>query len=222
MDHRVAERRYGAGVDFATTRASYDTVAADYDELLRDSLATMPLERALLGTFVERVGAGPICDVGCGPGRIAAYLASIGAAVSGIDLSPGMVDVARRQHPHIRFEVGSMTDLDVPDGSLGGVLAWYSTVHMPPELLPRVYAELRRVLAPGGHLVTAFKIGDDSVHLDRAYGHELSLEVHRHPMELVARLIDEAGLIVNTRVTREPEGSEKTPQGYVLAHRPDR
>ena len=207
---------------FRTTQASYDTVAADYAELVADELARKPLDRALLGTFEELVRAadvGPIADLGCGPGRVAAYLDKLGATVFGIDLSPVMIEMARRRHPHLRFETGSMTELDLPDQSLGGVLAWYSTVHMPPDLLPVVFAEFHRVLAPGGHLLMAFKIGNDSVHLDAAYGHPLSLDVYQFPLALVADLLGAAGLVVETQVTREPEGYEKTPQGYVLARR---
>jgi hypothetical protein len=51
-----------------------------------------------------------------------------------------MVRVARRTHPGLRFEVGSLTDLPVPEGGLGGVVAWWSLVHTPPEVLPAVFA----------------------------------------------------------------------------------
>jgi 2-polyprenyl-3-methyl-5-hydroxy-6-metoxy-1,4-benzoquinol methylase len=89
----------------------------------------------MLTTFAEDAQAtalGPVADVRCGAGRITAHLHSLGRDVFGIDLSPGMVEVARRTYPHLRFDVGSMTDLDVTDGSLGGVLAWYSVIDTPP------------------------------------------------------------------------------------------
>ncbi|MFD9566415.1 methyltransferase domain-containing protein [Streptomyces sp. NPDC059994] len=82
-----------------TTRASYDTVAVDYHELLRDSLAGSPLDRAMLGAFADRVRAddiGPVVELGCGPGRVTAHLHALGLDACGIDLSPGMVAVARR------------------------------------------------------------------------------------------------------------------------------
>jgi 2-polyprenyl-3-methyl-5-hydroxy-6-metoxy-1,4-benzoquinol methylase len=49
-------------------------------------------------------------DVGCGTGRITAHLRQLGVDVFGIDLSPGMIEVARRDHPGLRFDLGSMTE----------------------------------------------------------------------------------------------------------------
>jgi ubiquinone/menaquinone biosynthesis C-methylase UbiE len=69
---------------------------------------------------------GPVADVGCGPGRVSARLATRGVEVFAVDLSPGMIDVARRNHPHLRFEVGAMEKLPIQDAALDGVLDWYS------------------------------------------------------------------------------------------------
>ena len=108
-----------------TTRAFYDAVAADYDDHFGDTLAARALDRAVLAGFAELVraaGGGPVADVGCGPGRVTAHLHDLGLSVRGIDLSPQMVALARRTHPGLRFDEGSMTALDVPDGSLGGLV----------------------------------------------------------------------------------------------------
>jgi SAM-dependent methyltransferase len=116
------------------TRAAYDAVAADYAVRFRDELADRPLDRAMLAGFAELVrtaGAGPVADIGCGTGRVTALLSSLGVPAFGVDLSPQMVAVARRSQPDLRFEVGSMLSLDLPDGCLGGVMAWYSTIHIP-------------------------------------------------------------------------------------------
>lgn len=222
-----------------STRTSYDTVAADYEELLRDELATKPLDRAMLAAFAELVripgggadggpgaepgAAGPVADLGCGPGRVTAHLHALGVEVFGVDLSPGMVAVARRTHPGLRFEVGSMTALEQQDDSLGGVVAWYSTVHTPPELLPTVFAECRRVLAPGGHLLLAFKAGDRHLHRERAYGHEVSLDIYWMSPDRIAALLGGAGLVVDARMIREPDASERPRQGrqaFFLARKP--
>ncbi|WP_377267149.1 class I SAM-dependent methyltransferase [Peterkaempfera sp. SMS 1(5)a] len=133
------------------TRASCDAMAAGHADRFRDELGSKPLERALLAGFaglVQDLGVGPIADVGCGTRRVTAYLRGLGAAAFGIDLSPQMVETAQKAHPDLRFEVGSMLALDLPDGTLGGLMSGYSTIHIPQEQLPQVFAEFRRVLAP--------------------------------------------------------------------------
>ena len=201
-------------------RTSYDTVADDYAELLRSALAASPTDRAMLSLFAELVagsGGGEVADLGCGPGRITGHLAALGLDVRGVDLSAGMVAVARREHPQLRFDVGSMTALDLADDSLAGALAWYSLIHLPTDELPAVLAELARVLRPGGHLLVAFQVGDEPVQLREAYGHHVSLVVHRRQPDLVSALLADAGLAVHTRLIRDPEGREKSPQAYLLA-----
>lgn len=202
------------------TRAAYDTVAVDYAELLRDQLAGNPYDRAVLGLFAEEVratGGGLVGDLGCGPGRVAGYLAGLGMDVAGVDLSPGMVEVAQRDHPGIRFEVGSMAALPFSDGELAGALAWYSVIHTPDERQPELYAEFARVVRPGGMLLLAFQVGEDVVHLTRAYGHEIELRTRRQDPARVRRLLADAGFAIVAELVREAQSPEKSPQGYVLA-----
>ena len=211
--------------DVAETRTAYDTVAVSYEELVRPSLAASPMDRAVLGVFAEEVlagGGGPVGDLGCGPGRITAHLGSLGMAAFGVDLSPGMVDVARRTYPHLHFDVGSLSALDLPDGGLAGALAWYSVIHTPPERQPQVFTELARVLRPGAPLLLAFQAGaDEPVHHRQGYGHEISLHMWRLDPGRVERQLAESGLDVHARVLREPEVSahEKSRQAYLLAAR---
>ena len=211
------------------TRSSYDAVAADYADRFRDELVPRPLDRAVLTAFAEFVRAadvGPVADVGCGTGRVTALLAGLGLPVSGIDPSPQMIATARREHPGLRFEVGSMLGLDLPDGALGGVLAWYSTIHVPDGRLPEALAEFRRVLAPGGYVLLGFQAGGEPLHLTEALGHPISLDFHRRQPDQVAALLVEAGLDVCARVLREPDNNpdfpERTRQAFVLARRPQR
>jgi SAM-dependent methyltransferase len=208
------------------TRASYSAVAEGYAERFRDELAAKPLDRAMLGAFAEQVLArgGPVADIGCGTGRVTAYLDGLGLPVSGIDLSPGMIEVARRVHPGLRFEVGSMLALDLPDGALGGVLAWYSVIHVPDERLPEAFAEFARVLAPGGLLLVGFQAGDSTLHLTEALGQPVTLDFRRRRPERVAELLTGAGLEVRARLVREPDDDgdfpEREPQACLLARKP--
>lgn len=117
-----------------------------------------------------------------------------------------------------------MLNLDLPDGELGGITAWYSTIHVPDERPPGAFAEFHRVLAPGGHVLLAFQVGDEPVHRTEALGHALSLVLHRRHPDHVAGLLTRAGLSMRAIILREPEdyrgGAEKTQQVYLLARKP--
>ncbi|MFC8619675.1 class I SAM-dependent DNA methyltransferase [Micromonospora purpureochromogenes] len=214
--------------DFLTaTRTSYDTMAADYTEFIRGELAALPLDRAMLAAFAELVladGGGPVLEVGCGPGRITRHLHDLGLDAAGLDLSPGMIAQARRAYPDLRFTEGSMLELDLADGTLAGLVAWYSVIHLPDDRLPAAFAEFHRVLAPGGHLLLAFQVGDEPTHRTDMWGRPVSLTFHRRRPEEAARLLHAAGLDVHARLCREPQEvdgrRESTPQACLLARRP--
>ena len=129
--------------------------------------------------------------------------------------------MARRSYPGLRFGVGSMTALDLPDGHLGGIVAMYSIIHIPPDQLPRVFAEFHRVLAPGGHLLVAFQAGDERRHVTEAFGRRVCVDAYRLPPGYVAGLLSEAGLDLRAQLLREPhEGYETDQRAYLLARRP--
>lgn len=205
----------------AATRAAYDTVAESYHATLRDHLADSPWDRAMLDVFASLVPSGLVGDLGCGPGRITGYLAGRGLDVFGVDLSPAMVEVARRECPGVRFSVGSMAALDLADGAFAGAVAWYSLIHVPPPELPVVVAELARVVRSGGLLLIAFQVGSERRHLTSAYGHEFGgVNVYRLDPDVVAQILAEAGLSVVARLVREGVGEfESTPQACLLARR---
>jgi SAM-dependent methyltransferase len=202
------------------TRDSYDLLAAEFADVVSTNLDDKPLDRALFAAFAELAGTGPVADVGCGPGRVTVLLHRLGLDAFGIDLSPGMVALARRTYPHLRFEVGSMLALDLADASLGGLLAHYSIIHIPWERRPEVFAEFHRVLAPGGALMLGFQVGDDRGHRSEAFGRPIRLDWYRQRPDEVAELLRVAGFEPWARIVREPDASEKTQQGYVLARKP--
>lgn len=204
------------------TRTAYDGMATPYAEQVGNSLAGRPLDRAMVAAFAELVrdaGGGPVGDLGCGPGLTTGHLHELGLDAFGVDLSPEMIALARRAHPDLRFAEGSMTDLDLADGTLAGILAWYSVIHTPPELLPVVLAEFHRVLAPGGHLLLGFfQTDDDSPRLAEPFDHRVTLAYRLSPSRL-AELLDEAGFVELARVRREPVDGERFRQGHLLVRK---
>lgn len=206
-----------------SVRSTYDAVAESYARLLPDAGFEAPTDRGMIEAFVNHLAEGTaqtVVDAGCGTGRMTRLLASQGVDVSGIDVSAGMIAVARRNSPGLSFEVGELADLPFADGRLGGVFAWYSIIHTPAHDLPRVFAEFFRVLAPGGHALLSFHVGEGARQLSRAYGHDVSLEARLFTPEVIAERLADAGFDVTARLTRPPRSQEKTPQAVLLAHRP--
>ncbi|GKQ39662.1 class I SAM-dependent methyltransferase [Streptomyces sp. A012304] len=210
--------------DFLTaTRTFYDAVADDYADLFTDE--PRPADREALAAYAALVGPGAeVADLGCGPGRVTGFLARLGLTMSGLDLSEAMLTIARRENPGIPFQQGSMLHLEgYADGSLDGVVSWYSSIHTPVEQLPALFAEFHRVLAPGGHLILGFQVGDEPRHHDRPWGrHPVSLDFQRRRPEAMAGLLTAAGFTMLSQQVREPdpERGEQVPQAYLTARTP--
>jgi SAM-dependent methyltransferase len=199
----------------ADTRTSYDTVAESYAGQLRDALTGLPYLRAALALFADLAGKeGPVADVGCGPGYITAHLRELGVDAFGVDLSPAMIEVARRDHPGVRFEVGSMTDLDLPDASVAGLLAFWSLIHVPDGEIPAVLDGFRRVLCPGAPLLIGFHVGDGSRLKTEGYGgHPMRVHVHRRRPGRVADWLRDAGFTIEAELLLDPD---QDPSGAIL------
>jgi uncharacterized protein YceH (UPF0502 family) len=205
-------------------RATYAAVAEVYAETLTGELDHLPFERWLL----ERVAAeadGPVVEVGCGPGHVTAHLAALGADARGLDLTPEMVEQARRRYPQGRYDVGDLRRLMRPESAAGwgAVLAWYSLIHLADSELPGALEALVRPLAPGGLLMLGMQAGDDVRRISGWHGVEgLALDlVHRDP-EAVLELVAAAGLTDVEWFVRGPlSGRGETARRlYVLARRP--
>lgn len=208
----------------AAITQSYDRVASRYADHFFDELRHKPLDRALLGAFAELVGPdAPVADVGCGPGQIAKDLQQRGLRVIGIDLSPEMVGVALRLTPGIDFRVGSMTALDLPDGSLAGLTAFYAIVHLEPRELVVAFREFRRVLRPGGLVLLSFHVGRERVKRDELLGEPVDLEFVFFERRLVEVAFEQAGFTIEARLERAPYVvvEHANPRGYLLARRND-
>lgn len=207
-----------APADLDAVRASYDAVADNYVDLVTDP---GPWLRSVLDAFAEEVrGIGPVLDAGCGPGWIADYLSRRGVEVSGVDLSPGMIDHARRQYPALSFEVASVTELDLVDGSLGGVLGWWSWFNLPRTHLPGVIAGMARALRPEGRLVIGTHRGEGDHPRTRCYG-DVPVEWTTHlyePEELIA-MLTAAGLEIVVDLRLAPQPPSQNPQLVLVARR---
>jgi SAM-dependent methyltransferase len=208
--------------DLAVVRDSYDRVSDNYVAMGMGDLGRSPWLRAALAAFAEEVrDLGPVLDVGCGPGFVTAFLSGLGVDVSGVDLSPRMVEHARRLHPGQRFEVASATELELPDGSLGGVLGWWSLFNLPRDVLPAVLTSFARALVPGGEMLVGTHVGDGEIARTEAYGGvPVTWTTHLWRPEELTALLSAEGLEPVAELRLPPPGPGQRDQVLLAARRP--
>jgi SAM-dependent methyltransferase len=163
LDHERGgdERRGCAGFDEgncgivssswqAFERAGWDTCVDPYHRFFA------PISEGLAPVLLEwaRVGAGTdVLDLCCGPGYVAGAAAALGARPRGVDISAGMVDLARRLVPDSEFAIADAEELPYPDRSFDAVVCNFGLHHLPRA--DRAVAECGRVLRGGGRFVTS-------------------------------------------------------------------
>jgi SAM-dependent methyltransferase len=209
-------------------RTSYDAVAGEYEKRIAGELAGKPLDRALLAAFAESVPSElPVGDVGCGPGHVAGYLAELGCDVVGVDLSPAMIDIARRRNPTLTFHAASMLEMPVADGAWDGAVAMYSMIHLSAEERRAACRELGRVVRPGGTVMIAFHVSDaahepgDAVDKDEFLGQRIQLTMHFLRPDDVAADLRVSGFAEHARLVREADAAVEYPSRrcYLMARR---
>ena len=179
---------------------AYADRASEYTAVLGSVDAMHEQDRKRIAGWAGHI-AGRILDAGCGPGHWTDFLAGQGADVAGIDLVPGFIDGARARFPDTSFQVGSLRGLDEADGSLGGILAWYSLIHVPPAEVQQVLSEFARCLAARGRLLIGFFAGDPAQRFDHAV-----TTAYFWSVEGMTRILDDAGFDVIDVETRQDPG----------------
>ncbi len=206
----------------AETAQSYDRVAQRYEAAVRAGFDGLPLEASLVGHFAGRVdatGGGRVIDLGCGPGLLTRHLAGLGLQPLGVDVSPAMLDIARRHNPDQEFVEASLTALPVPDASADGVFCWYVLHHVPDDDLGRAFAEISRTLRPGGQLMLGGHVGDSTYTKTEGYGGlPMNVLFARRSPTRYAELVREAGLVMDAVIALGPD--EPAVAAVVLAHKP--
>ena len=205
-------------------QCSYDHIAEEYTRRIAGELEHKPLDRMLLDEFAGRLkGAGRVCDLGCGPGHVARYLYDRGVDVFGIDLSPGMIEQARKLNPVMEFQQGNMLALEVEDGAWAAIVAFYSIVHIPKTDILQALREMFRVLNPGGLLFLAFHIGLEVLREENLWGQEVSLDLVFYARKEVERYLGFAGFAIEDSLERNPYAPEveyQSRRAYIRAYKP--
>ena len=207
------------------TRSTYDLVAGEYASRFPGTEPEQALDLAMIDHFVTQLPVSrDVLDAGCGTGRISRYLADRGCRVQGVDLSPGMIAMARRDHADIATRVASVTELPFPDARFDGILYWYSIIHVADRDLAAAFREARRVLRPGGVVLVAFQAGEGARDVAAGYrelGYDVTLTRFHRAAHQVSSSLGEAGFTEEARLVRRPL-AETDDQAFVFSRKTDR
>ena len=206
--------------------AEYDRLAEAYAIALGDDLDAKPFDRWFLEELADNA-PGQGLDVGCGPGQVAGYLASLDMEVTGFDISATMIEQARQLHPDIPFVQGTFAVPPMPRGSdprdpgWGLVTAWYAIVHLAQSELAPTISALAKVLCRGGYLAIATHVGHEIRHPGELFGEPTELDFIEHDPEVIIRAVEAAGLIDIEWYLRSPLAHEApTRRLYLRGRRP--
>lgn len=194
---------------------AYERRAADYIRAVGSVDDAHALDRLLI-TDWARSCTGRIVDAGCGPGHWTDHLHRLGIDAVGVDLTPAFLQHARQAYPDITFQQGDLDELDFPSGSVGGVLAWFSVIHRPPESMATALGEFRRVLrTPGGRLLLGFFSGRRREPFDHAV-----VTAYRWPVDDLCQELTDAGFTVLETHFRQLRG-ERPAAAIIAGTEPD-
>jgi ubiquinone/menaquinone biosynthesis C-methylase UbiE len=192
-------------------RSFTGTAAENYERHFVPKIAT-PVSVALLETAALQPGE-RVLDVGCGTGviaRLAAEAVGSSGSVTGLDLTPDMIEIARAVSPStIEWHVGDATSLPFTDDAYDVVLCQMSLMFMPDR--HTAVAEMRRVATTGGRVVVntpgaippLFALMEQALvnHISADLGGFVHAVFSMHDPEDVASLLRDAGLVDVTAAT---------------------
>ena len=198
-------------------RSSYDLVAAKYEERFRDELQGKARDRELLESFARSVGD-PIVEIGCGPGQIGVFVRERGRRVVGLDLSHEMAKLASRRLDGA--VTADMRALPLRTAAVGGILAFYSVIHLRRPELESVLRAFHRVLRPGGRILLSAHEGQGEVGVAEFLGEPAPVAATLFELAELTKAASAAGFDIIRAERREPYPSEgQTVRLYVEGQR---
>jgi SAM-dependent methyltransferase len=148
------------------TRDTYDTVGPRFLEKARDRAAILPYLDAFAAALRPKAR---VLDLGAGPGIDTALLRARGLEAFGLDFSLGMLRTGRPDFPGPRIQ-GDARHLPLATGSVDGVWANASLLHLQRDDAGRAIAEARRVLRANGVFYLSVKMGAGAATETARYG----------------------------------------------------
>ena len=201
------------------TIKTYNATAESYAATRMDELYGKHLDRMILKEFAAlNKNNGTCADFGCGPGQTTKFLFDAGLHdILGIDLSPGMVDVARRISPHIRFDTGDLLELSYDADHFSSAVAFYAIVHFTYDQIKIAFSEINSVLKKSGQFLFSFHVGNETVHFDKAKDIDVDIDLYFFETDKILQLLHETGFRIIDAIERRPyeDVEYSSKRGYV-------
>lgn len=134
---------------------AYRLRSVEYTAALGSISDTAQQDQDLISAWSRGI-EGKVVDAGCGPGHWTNFLFGQGVTVEGLDMVDEFLDAASARYPDVPFRGGTLEAMPYGDGSLSGILSWYSIIHTHPGELDAVLSEFARCVHPGGSILLGF------------------------------------------------------------------
>jgi SAM-dependent methyltransferase len=201
----------------------YNATAESYATSRIDELSQKHLDRLILKEFAHlNKDRGTCVDFGCGPGQTTKFLFDLGVTdILGVDISPAMVNVARRISPHIMFEMGDLLNLPYDTNRFASAVAFYAIVHFDYNQVGRAFKEVNRVLKKGAHFLFSFHVGEETVHFDKANDIDVDIDLHFFQSDRIVKLLNDNNFRIVDSIERlpYPDVEYATKRAYVWAEK---
>lgn len=211
----------GARFDARAVRDTYDAVAEEYAAAFANDLDRLDLDREVLSHALALSPDGAVLDIGCGPGQVVGFATARHAGpVVGLDVSPGMLGVARRRGVDDPLVAADMCALPFRTRSFAAAIAFYSLQYVAPADTPALLGEIRSVLVPGGVVVLAVHLGEEVITgPEEWFGKKVPrVEAVLHPEAWWLEALPAAGFHLEAKHNRKPLPHESpTTRLYVIA-----
>lgn len=204
---------------------TYNATAESYAATRIDELSKKHLDCLLLKEFAQLNKDMGICaDFGCGPGQTTKFLFDSGVKdIVGIDISQGMVNVARKIFPYIKFETGDLLALSYNANYFGSAIAFYSIVHFDYNQIAKAFKEVNRVLKKDAHFLFSFHVGEETVHFDKANDIDVDIDLYFLQTNRILELLRDNKFKIIDTIERlpYPDVEYATKRAYVWAEKSD-
>lgn len=188
--------------------ADYDDIAKEYAEEFFEDTS----DNKYIDIFLDSLEGIKILDVGCGNGKDCKYISQKGFDINGIDLSVGMLSIAKEKVPNGKFEVMDMTDITYPDDSYDGIISNCSLFHIPTEELPKTLESFRKILKPNGKLLLILQDGNGEMMVEEPYRPGVHIYMNYFSTSQIQELLQQYGFEIGYL------SKEKSPNEFELGN----